>query len=533
LATIYDRSRLIVSVKNSPRHTRRFSHSDTGRAREYLLTLRAQGLKPVLASEENHFMVRIREKGHRHQVLFCTSLQEAEETAARLETECRSGLFIDYALGRRTTLAELIRRYYFEKCPRHKGCDVERYTLKGFYVDAGGDPDDFLDQQQHVPNKKKAKPARVRRIPRVGVQWLNRGIADIKATDIEGYIYSRIEQGLAPATVDREVDLLSQVVNWATNTLRIHLHQSPLLGVERPRYNNERDRRLLGDEEQRLFAAAYEEDRQRSLDIAVNERIATSRAEARQIQASLSTRKRHIAAARIAALAELKDSYPHIALFETLITFLLETASRCGEALALTWEHAYLDRNKAFFPTTKNGDSREVPLRAELIKLIAQLPRTDKRVFPISSDTLQGAFYRICERAGLEDFHPHDLRHEATSQMCEYSRAGGDPLEIQDLAKVTGHRDPRMVLRYTHLCAGEMARRLDEAYAKAVASGKFKKGRVHIHGKVSPPQTSPPGIDQIDATVQNSADTTAESSLEPNHVIQRPQCSARRRRSDP
>ena len=45
----------------------------------------------------------------------------------------------------------------------------------------------------------------------------------------------------------------------------------------------------------------------------------------------------------------------------------------------------------------------------------------------------------------IEDLHFHDLRHEATSRLFE---AG---LPIEKVALVTGHKDWKMLKRYTHL----------------------------------------------------------------------------------
>jgi site-specific recombinase XerD len=45
----------------------------------------------------------------------------------------------------------------------------------------------------------------------------------------------------------------------------------------------------------------------------------------------------------------------------------------------------------------------------------------------------------------IEDLHFHDLRHEGTSRLFE---AG---FSIQQVALVTGHKDWKMLRRYTHL----------------------------------------------------------------------------------
>ena len=55
------------------------------------------------------------------------------------------------------------------------------------------------------------------------------------------------------------------------------------------------------------------------------------------------------------------------------------------------------------------------------------------------------AFRRACKKLKIENLHFHDLRHEATSRLCE---AG---LSIEQVALVTGHRDWRMLKRYANL----------------------------------------------------------------------------------
>ncbi|MGI0021189.1 MAG: tyrosine-type recombinase/integrase, partial [Nitrososphaera sp.] len=48
-------------------------------------------------------------------------------------------------------------------------------------------------------------------------------------------------------------------------------------------------------------------------------------------------------------------------------------------------------------------------------------------------------------RAGIEELRFHDLRHEATSRLFEKA------LNVMEVASITGHRDLRMLQRYTHL----------------------------------------------------------------------------------
>ncbi|MFZ5463765.1 MAG: tyrosine-type recombinase/integrase, partial [Pseudomonadota bacterium] len=57
-------------------------------------------------------------------------------------------------------------------------------------------------------------------------------------------------------------------------------------------------------------------------------------------------------------------------------------------------------------------------------------------------------------RAGIEDFHFHDLRHKATSRLAEKLP------NVIELAAVTGHKDLRMLKRYYHPRAEDLARKL-------------------------------------------------------------------------
>jgi len=61
---------------------------------------------------------------------------------------------------------------------------------------------------------------------------------------------------VAPATADRDIDMISQVLHYADDVWKIAASVSPLKGLKRPKYFNERDRRLSADEEERLLTAA-------------------------------------------------------------------------------------------------------------------------------------------------------------------------------------------------------------------------------------------------------------------------------------
>jgi integrase len=74
-------------------------------------------------------------------------------------------------------------------------------------------------------------------------------------------------------------------------------------------------------------------------------------------------------------------------------------------------------------------------------------------VFPqwTRTDSVENVWRRAVARAGLEDLHFHDLRHEATSRLFE---RGLNPIQV---AAITGHKTLQMLKRYTHLRAENLA----------------------------------------------------------------------------
>jgi integrase len=62
----------------------------------------------------------------------------------------------------------------------------------------------------------------------------------------------------------------------------------------------------------------------------------------------------------------------------------------------------------------------------------------------------------------------HDLRHEAVSRFFELG------LSVPEVALISGHRDPRMLLRYTHLRAEDIVAKINPAleavFVKVVAA---------------------------------------------------------------
>jgi integrase len=233
-----------------------------------------------------------------------------------------------------------------------------------------------------------------------------RSLSSLRSSDVASYRDLRLKT-VGAQTVVHDLNLISNLFNIARKEWGMENLSNPVELVKKPKLPNGRNRRLVGDEETRLLRAA--------------------------------------GASKSAAL-------------KPLILVALETAMRLGEMLSLTWGNINLEKGVASLTDTKNGESRQVPLSSTAIEILAGLPRNTEsdRVFWAwtAIDSVKGLWRRVCDKSGVDDFHFHDLRHEATSRLFE---RGFNPMEV---ASITGHKTLQMLKRYTHLRAEDLARRM-------------------------------------------------------------------------
>jgi integrase len=127
-----------------------------------------------------------------------------------------------------------------------------------------------------------------------------------------------------------------------------------------------------------------------------------------------------------------------------IILFAVETGMRRSEILSLRREHIDQQGRSILLSHTKNGHSRIVPITDAAAEIVAMVPMREDRIFPITSTAFRLAWDRLRKRAGIIDLHFHDLRHEAISRFFERG------LTVPEVALLSGHRDARMLFRYTH-----------------------------------------------------------------------------------
>lgn len=137
-----------------------------------------------------------------------------------------------------------------------------------------------------------------------------------------------------------------------------------------------------------------------------------------------------------------------------VIEFALATAMRRSEILSLEWSNIDLGTGIATLPNTKNGKHRRVPLSPSALETLKQLPHKADQAFKTTDYAIRQGWDRLARRAGIENLSFHDLRHEAISLLFEHG------LNLPEVSLISGHRDPRMLFRYTHLRADDIKDKL-------------------------------------------------------------------------
>jgi len=314
------------------------------------------------------YQAQVRRAGYPPQSKTFENRRDAEKWVRAVEREMDTGSFIPRDEAARTTIKDLAKRYREELTPKMRGQRQEESRLKA------------AEERFGDYNLSAVTPAMV-------AKWRD-----------------DLSKKLSPQTVQHYLAVLNRLYKAAARDFGIPLPLgNPVATVRMPTISNARDRRLEGDEEQRLLAA---------LD---------------------ASRGKHL---------------------KSVVLLALETAMRRGEILALRWEYVDLKRRVLHLPETKNGSSRDVPLSTQAAAVLGSLPRhITGRVFDTSETAITEGFQRAVKRAGIPDFRFHDLRHEATSRLAE-------KLQMPELMRVTGHKDTRMLARYYHPRAEDLARKL-------------------------------------------------------------------------
>lgn len=169
---------------------------------------------------------------------------------------------------------------------------------------------------------------------------------------------------------------------------------------------------------------------------------------------------------------------PHLA---AMAVFSVATGLRQTNVRDLTWEQVDMGLSHAFIPATqhKNGKPHAVPLNAPALAVL----KACQGMHPTHVFTYRGrpianvstkAWWAALERAGIEDFRWHDLRHT----WATWQREEGTP--THELQRLGGWKSLSMVERYAHVAPEGLqaaAARLDNRLGYAMATLEAQRGR--------------------------------------------------------
>jgi integrase len=142
------------------------------------------------------------------------------------------------------------------------------------------------------------------------------------------------------------------------------------------------------------------------------------------------------------------------------VILALSSGMRQAELMGLKWQDVNLKDGFLILHKTKNGTKRRVPLSGLGLSLLqehAKVRRLDTPLlFPSERNpqkpiALRSAFDYALQRAEVENFHWHDLRH------CTASYLAMNGASLAEIAEILGHKTLAMVKRYSHLSDGHVS----------------------------------------------------------------------------
>ncbi len=236
-------------------------------------------------------------------------------------------------------------------------------------------------------------------------------LTEVTSSRISAYKAHLREKGLSACSINHQRGFLSHAFKKAIREWE-WVKENPAEKVSREKVRNARDRWLTLEEEKRL------------LDECV-----------------------------IYATGKENIQVPHYWLQE-IVFFDLNTGMRMDEVLSIEWPHVDLFRKTVTVMRSKNGEKRTIPLNQRAFELLKAKAKVrdirSKYVFASETGTkiddrnLRRGFYDALERAEIEDFRFHDIRHTFATRLAQ---AG---IDLYKIAKLLGHKTIAMTQRYSH-----------------------------------------------------------------------------------
>ena len=231
-------------------------------------------------------------------------------------------------------------------------------------------------------------------------------VTDFKANHLREFLVKRLSDGVKPATVLKEFQVLKSSFKLGGFKTKV-FKKVPIKGAD-----IKRDRRMTPEDRQALM-------------------------------------RTHALRPRESNIIEA-------------VELAIETAMRRNELCSITWDMVDFDRRIITLPAriTKTKRGREIPMSSKCIEICRRLSKQKNRtVLGFTNNALGLAWARWKDQASkiyppVKSLRFHDLRHEAISRLAEKS------FTIPEMMCVSGHADQRCLLRYVQLKSEDLLDKL-------------------------------------------------------------------------
>jgi len=313
--------------------------------------------------------MHMRHNGRRIQrSLGTTNKKSAQKIENRIKDEINEGKYFEKLIGCNKTFSSMMDKFMAEHAPKVS------------------------------PNTQKSYSSYLKHLNRF---FGETKLVIIAPKNISEYKAVRYGEGVKPSTVNRELSMLSKAFNIAVKEWE-WLKDNPVSKVPKDKENNERDRWLTIDDEERIL-----------------------------------------------------DNCPE--RLSEIVIFALNTGLRQDELLSLEWSRVNLSDKTILIQKTKSGKPRTIPLNqitlellnkkfGEKVRSLQDVVFVNRAGKKMCASKLRKDFKKVLTNAEIEDFKFHDLRHTFATRLAQKG------IDIYKIAKLLGHEDIKMTQRYAHHC---------------------------------------------------------------------------------
>jgi site-specific recombinase XerD len=281
--------------------------------------------------------------------------------------------------------------------------------------------DEYLEQWSRVQKKESTYIRDKARMKRLKLIFGQKFLTEITQRDVERFLADRKADGMAPATMNRELcclkNMLRKAVDWG------YLQSNPAGGVK----------------QQKESPPEFDFLREGEINLLI------------------------------------EKAAPHLKAFLTLAIY---TGMRRGELFKLEWRDVGFSKGEKGIITvrdTKNRDTRYIPMSNIVRDTLQRHPKrilveagekgqVTRRECPLVFSWPDGSGFKwidngfkgALERAGVTRYiRFHDLRHTFASHLTMKG------VDLRTVAKLLGHRDIKMTMRYAHLAPDHLQGAVD------------------------------------------------------------------------